>query len=228
MRNSPVHELDFFNTTFNCRHRAVYFRDHPLADYAGLSQLRNFAHRQVPEEARVLFRISQQTRPVAHEHQATRLQCNRGLRGRDVGVAIVNLAVITKRCRTHYRRDAASNAFAQWLHIDVANFADESKIDISSILIFRSKLTAPKDIGASETARFPAEILDRLHNFRINFAREHTIDNFRAGGVGYAIAVHEFGFHTGFFQRACDRFATTMDDDRINSDRLEKNHVARD
>ena len=40
--------------------------------------------------------------------------------------------------------------------------------------------------------------------------------------------MHELRFHARFFERSRDRFAATMHYDWINSDRIEKNDIARD
>src|SRR5437868_9325634 len=107
----------------------------------------------------IFFWIAQQTGDITHENQTARFQRNRRFRRRDIRVAVVNLSVIAKCRRTDYRRDAASNTFPQWFHVHVANFADESKIDISIFLIFRRKSSTSKNIKAGETARLPAEVL---------------------------------------------------------------------
>ena len=46
--------------------------------------------------------------------------------------------------------------------------------------------------------------------------------------IGYAIAVNELRFHAGLFERTRDCFAAAVHNDGINSDRFEKNDIARD
>src|SRR5207237_10727603 len=98
---------------------------------------------------------------------------------------------VAERGGTNHWRHTSSNALPQRLHVDVTNLADESKIDISILFIFCRKFSTPENIWAGETTCLPAEILHRLHNVGLNFARSTTIDDFRARGLGDPIPLPE-------------------------------------
>ena len=73
--------------------------------------------------------IAHQAGHVAHENQASRLQSDGGLRGGDVGVAIIYLAIFAARGRADDRRDAAADALAQRFGVHTGDFADEADVD---------------------------------------------------------------------------------------------------
>ena len=138
-------------------------------------------------------RLAQQTRHVAHEDEPARLERDRGLRRGNVGVAIVERAVVPTRRRTDHRRDAAANAFAQRLDVDFVNFAHKTKIDRPARLVVRRKFPAPKNFRAGETARLPAEFFDRCHDFRIDLAGKNVVDQLDRGRIGHALALQKCG-----------------------------------
>src|SRR5256885_2257573 len=85
---------------------------------------------------------------------------SRRRRRRDVRMTIVEPAVVAPRRRTDYWRHAAPDAFAQWRHVHLGNFADEAKIDRISVLVVRRKFSAAKNLRPGEAARAPAERFD--------------------------------------------------------------------
>src|SRR5437764_530309 len=132
-------------------------------------------------ERRVIFRIAQQTRDVAHENQAACFESDRGLGRGDVSVAIVNLADLVTRGRADHRRNVAINAFPQWLRLHPEHFADKSEIvrnggrtSCAARLAgarpssSEFEFAAAEDVGAGKAARFSTELRDRANDFWIN------------------------------------------------------------
>src|ERR1039458_9121523 len=175
-----------------------------------------------------ICRIPQKSRDITHENKPARLERNRRPSRRDVRVAIVDLAVIAAGRRTNHRSNAAPDAFAQRLDIHLAHFSDKTEIEWFSIYIEWTKFSAPENLRAGKPAGFTAEALNRLRDFRIDLARQYSVDNFRGGGVGYAVALHKFSFQPGGFERTRNCLAAAMHDHRINADRFKENNVSRD
>src|ERR1700730_523592 len=178
------------------------------------------------ERFRVL-RVAQQSRHIAHENQAERLQRNRRFGRGDIRIAIVNLPVSTGG-GTDHRRQTAPDAFAQWIHIKIDNLPDEPKIDIVSAYILEREFSAAVNIRSGKAARFAAKILDCFHNLGINLARENTFDHFGSRTIGHAMPAHEFRSHSRCLKRIRNRPAAAMHDNRINPDCFEKDNVTGD
>src|SRR5437667_3680102 len=120
------------------------------------------------DQRRPVVRIAQQTRNIAQENEPACLEGDGSLRGRQIGIAIVNAAVLSPRGWADHWRGSASDALAQRLDIQTADFANETKINC---FISRRIFSAAKNLGTGKSASFASKILNRGHDFGINFAR---------------------------------------------------------
>src|SRR5439155_26614189 len=111
-------------------------------------------------------------------------------------VAIVNAAVTGPRDRTDDRRYAPANAFAQRFDVDLFDFANKPKIDRLVLVILLRELPAAKNIRAGEAAGFASGILNGIHDFRIDLARQNSIDDFNRCLISSPMATNKLRFNS--------------------------------
>ena len=230
MRRAAVHERDFFHAGFDGGDGAVHFGDHALVHDAGGFEAGHFGGVEMRDERGRIFEIAHQSGHVAHEDEPLCVERDCAHRGGDVGVAVVNLAILAARGRADDGRVAAPDALFQRRDIHFSHLADVTDVNFPAgiVLVVEVKFFAFENVRAGETDRLATERVDGFDDFGIDLARKHVIHNFYRGFVGDALALDEIRDQSGFFHRPGDGLSAAVDDDRIDFHRLKKDDVARD
>src|SRR5205814_194444 len=96
-------------------------------------QLCNLRGPQMTDERSRVFGIAHQPGNIAHENQPPGFQGYRCLRGGDVCVAVIKLAIFAAGQRADYRSAVLRNATFERLRIDRNDFSDITKVELRSV-----------------------------------------------------------------------------------------------
>ena len=80
----------------------------------------------------------------------------------------------------------------------------------------------------SQSARFAAQLLDRLDNLSIDHVSQHVLDDVHGLFVGHAQALDELRLDAGLLHGLGDGFAAAVDNHGVNAHGLEENDIRRD
>ena len=174
------------------------------------------------------FGFVQQAGHVAHEDQAPGFEGDRRLRRGDVGVAVVDLAVLAAGGGADDGRDAFGDAFQQRGRVHADDLAHVTQVEGLAVRPLQLGLAATEDVRAGKAFGETAQRVDGGDYFRIDLPGEHLVGNLHGGFVGDALALEERGLEAGLLHGARDGFAAAVDDDRVDLDRLQEDNVTRD
>ena len=132
------------------------------------------------------FWIAHQAGYVGHEDEPFGIERDGTHRGGDIGVAVIDLAILAARGRADDRRVAAPDAFLQRPHVDFDDFTDVTDVDLRSgiLLVIEIQFFAFEDVGPGETDGLATERVDGLDHLGIDRPREHLIHDLRRRLIG--------------------------------------------
>src|SRR4051812_3063410 len=167
MRHAAIYKKNFFNAGPNRSDCAVHLWDHAFVHDAFFLESIHFTGLKVGNQRCWVFGIPEEARDIAHKHQPSGIQPNRGMRRCDVRVAIVNLPILASRSWADHRSNTLGDAFQERRRIHGRNFAYVSKIHFATRGILKPHLSASKDLRSRETPGASPKTVDRVHNFRV-------------------------------------------------------------
>src|SRR3954471_9699773 len=147
MIHSTIHKRNFGDATLNGGDCAVHFGNHSFVHDAGFFEFGNFADLQMRNDCFRISWIAHQSRDIAHEYKARGFESNRGLRGGNVGIAIIDLAGGIARGWTDHWSNAALNAVEQRLGFYGDHFADKTNIELLAF-VREQQFAAGENIAA--------------------------------------------------------------------------------
>ena len=161
---------------------------------------------------------------VGEEDQLGGAHRRRHRPGDDVGVDVVRLAVGVGRGRRQHRDVLALQQQPQRPGIDGVDDADKA-----DVLAVRPVAPHPQHagVGAGKAHRPAAGALQARDDLFVDPPRQHHLRHLGALGVGHPMAVDETGFDAHALHDPGERRAAAVDDQRLQSDVLQQDDVAR-
>ena len=151
------------------------------------------------------------------------------LSGDEVGVDVVGLPVLAHADRRHHRDKAPLLQRPDHLRVDRGDFADLADVDLPAavVLVRKQHLPRPDEsaVLTGEADRLAARLIDERHDFLVDLAAEHHLDDVHGLGVGDAHALDEFALLAQARQLLVDLRAAAVHDHRVHADQLEQHHV---
>ena len=179
------------------------------------------------DHARRVVRVLQQARHVAHVNQALGLERDCRLASGDIGVAVVNLTILTGGRRADHRCDVLRDALEQRRSVHPGDFADQADVERLAGLAKRPKRFASKNFRAGKTARLAAEFVDHPDDAGVDLPRQNLLDDPDRLRRRHAMPLLEPRRHSGLLERPGDRLAAAVHDDRVDANRLDENNIPR-
>jgi hypothetical protein len=104
--------------------------------------------------------------------------------------------------------------------VDLRRVAHKAQFGIGRIAGDQARILARQAHGLAALG------IDRLHDALVDAAREDHFDHLDRGGIGHALAVHEFRRDAELFQHLVDHRSAAMDDHRVHAHLPQQDDIA--